>query len=294
MKPKTYFSLLIISGLFVLTACSENFFDRQAGDRISPDEHYLSTIDAIVSSKGAIITLQDALPRLIMLDGLRSDMMELTGNFDPDLRELHYHEISPGNPYADPNDLYKVIVNINEILANVDRLAQNSRDFDEYITHFYKGELFAMRAWAYLKIARLFNQVAYIEDNLTSLPENLEQTILSKETVIDSSAGKSYGTVNDDDIIFFGINIGLFEILRPITLMSCYKPCSHLNTVSTEFHYLIDIFTGIDPTGSNNRDCFSRFILKRPNFFYYLRDKGFQSISRVINLFSGETKMPTG
>jgi hypothetical protein len=109
----------------MLPGCSEDFFDRQAGDRITPDQHYFSMIDGFISSQGAIISLQEALPRLIMLDGLRSDMMETTSNSDANLKEIHEHEISSGNPYVVAADLYKVIINVNEVLAYVEKLSQN-------------------------------------------------------------------------------------------------------------------------------------------------------------------------
>jgi hypothetical protein len=109
----TPYLLAIFSAILVFSfGCKDEFFKETAGDRITPDQHYKSMVDANVSLQGSIITLQDAMPKLIMLDGLRSDMMEVTPNADSYLQELNYQMISASNPVANPSDLYKVIVNI--------------------------------------------------------------------------------------------------------------------------------------------------------------------------------------
>jgi hypothetical protein len=57
--------------------CSDDFFNEKAGDRITPDQHYRTIAGCNVSLRGAIIPLQDIMPRLIILDGLRSDEMDV-------------------------------------------------------------------------------------------------------------------------------------------------------------------------------------------------------------------------
>jgi hypothetical protein len=183
----TPYLLAIISIILVLSyGCKDEFYDVNVGDRITPDQHYQSLIDANVSLQGAIIPLQDAMPKLIMLDGLRSDMMEVTPNADSYLKDINYQMISASNPLADPSDLYKVIVNVNEVLANIDGIAEKDKDYDALTAYTYKGALIGMRAWTYLTLVRLYNKAVYIDDNLTSLPENLTQNVLSKEVILDT------------------------------------------------------------------------------------------------------------
>ena len=183
----TPYLLAIISAILVFNVgCKDEFFDEKAGDRITPDQHYQSLIDALVSTQGAIIPLQDAMPKLIMLDGLRSDMMEVTPNADSYLRELNNQIFSSNNPMTDPSDLYKVIVNINEVLANIDRVAEKDKEYDALIAYTLKGALVGMRAWTYLTLVRLYNKVVYIDDNLTSIPSNLTQNVLGREAILDT------------------------------------------------------------------------------------------------------------
>ncbi|RPI43288.1 MAG: RagB/SusD family nutrient uptake outer membrane protein, partial [Bacteroidetes bacterium] len=186
MRSKVYSPVLVGIVLALITGCSDDFFDTTAGDRITPDQHYKTLTDGEISVIGAIATLQEAMPRLILLDGLRSDILDVTPNAGASLREINEQVFSPGNSYTDPADLYKVVINLNEVLANVDKVAANDREFDEYIAHYVKGGLLSMRAWTYLTLVRLYDQAALITDNLTTLPENLEQNILGREAMIDT------------------------------------------------------------------------------------------------------------
>lgn len=180
-----YFLAVLVSILFTGFGCSDDFFNEKAGDRITPDQHYNSLVDANVSLRGAIIYLQDYMPNLIMLDGLRSDAMDVTSNADQYLEEINNHIFTKDNPYTDPSDLYKVIVNVNEVLHNIDQIAANDKNYDELTAHAYKGALIGLRAWTYLTLVRLYNQAAYFETNMVSVPENLTQITMSKEVIID-------------------------------------------------------------------------------------------------------------
>jgi starch-binding outer membrane protein, SusD/RagB family len=191
MKKRSIIISPIIFAVFSLAmmlnyGCSDDFFDEQAGDRITPDQHYRTLQDGIVSLRGAIIPLQDIMPRLIVLDGLRSDEMSVTPFSSSDMQSMNEHTLTGDNPFTNPADLYKVIININEVLANMDKIAERDRDYDEIISHQLKGALIGMRSWTYLTIARLTGKAAYIEDNLATLPENLNQLHFQRDELIDT------------------------------------------------------------------------------------------------------------
>lgn len=165
--------------------CNESFFDEQAGDRITPDQHYQNSIDAFISAQGAFIPLQDYMPKLIMLDGLRSDMLDVTPNADAYLNDINNQVFTADNPFVDPSDLYKVIINVNEVLANIDVIEERDRDYDELVSTTFRGALTGLRAWSYLTLVKLYNKAAYFEDNMTTLPATLSQNVLSKEEIIE-------------------------------------------------------------------------------------------------------------
>jgi starch-binding outer membrane protein, SusD/RagB family len=187
LKIASFLLVFLIAALFVGYGCSESFFDQIAGDRITPDKHFKSTIDVEISLDGALAGLQDVMPKLVMLDGLRTDMMDVVpGRADANLMAINNQEFSNDNPFIDPSDLYKVIININEILANIDKVAARDRNFDSTVLYQAKGVAIALRSWSYLTISRLYGEAAYIADNLTVLPENIQLPIVSKDAMLDT------------------------------------------------------------------------------------------------------------
>ena len=196
---KSYFLAFLTVFLMIHSGCSDDFFDQPAGDRITPDQHYNNTIDAYISLQGAIIPLQDIMPRLIMLDGLRSDMMDITSNAGVNLIAINNQEFDPGNPFIDPSDLYKVIININEVLANLDKVAERDRTFDDFIQFYATGNIIGMRAWAYLTLVRMYNKVFYLDGNMTELPAGLPGTEMSKNEIIDTLINQILPYIHDPD-----------------------------------------------------------------------------------------------
>ncbi|GAB1453741.1 hypothetical protein MASR2M47_37970 [Draconibacterium sp.] len=189
MKNKLRISpyILAILGVILIAnyGCKDDFFNADSSDRITPDKHYQSLIDANVSLQGAFVLYQDIAPKLILLDGLRSDMMEITPNANSYLKDINYQIFSSNNPFTNSSDLYKVIVNVNEVLLNIDKVAGKDKDYDELTAYQVKGALIGLRAYTYLTLVRLYNKAAYFEDNLTTLPANHSQTVLSKEQIIE-------------------------------------------------------------------------------------------------------------
>lgn len=179
-----YIWAILGSLLVTVFGCKDEFFEQQAGDRITPDQHYQSMIDASVSTQGPIVLLQDVMPNLIMLDGLRSDMLEVTPNANAYFNEIYNQSISKDNPVIDPSGLYKVIINVNEILDNIDLLSSRDREYNELVATALKGGLVTMRSWSYFTLARLYGSVAIIDDNMSSIPENPAQSTISKDELI--------------------------------------------------------------------------------------------------------------
>jgi len=101
---KIYRLGVLIGLLFTIVSCGDKFFDEQAGSRITPDQHYKSAIDASVSLEGAVMPLQNVLPKLIMVDGLRSDQMDVNPNAEGFLKDINNQILSVDNPYLDASD----------------------------------------------------------------------------------------------------------------------------------------------------------------------------------------------
>ena len=197
---KIYQLVVLIGLVFTMASCGDKFFDEQAGSRITPDQHYKSIIDAGVSLEGAVMPLQDLMPKLIMVDGLRSDQMDVTPSADVFLQDINNQILTIDNPYLDASDFYKVIINVNEVLLNIDKVTAIDRNFDAYISHYYKGALIGLRSWTYLNLIKLYGKAAWIDGNLASLPANLSQTIMTKEALIDTLINQNLPYLFDPNV----------------------------------------------------------------------------------------------
>jgi hypothetical protein len=96
----------------------------------------------------------------------------------------------------------------------------------------------------------------------------LSQFDFFQEFVEDCAARHSDGTFDDDDILTFGIDVCLFEICRCIAFISGYEEGSELDSGSSKFHDIVDVFTGINAAGSDYGDFPVVFFLKDLNFLY--------------------------
>ncbi len=191
IMPNSIKHISLVGGLLLLLglnlSCSDDFFDVPVGQRVTPGQHYQNLEDAMVSMNGALIGLQDVAPSLILLDGLRSDQMDITPNADGNISALYRQQFHADNPYLDHTHLYKVIINVNEVLSHIDRAAALDRDFKDHMLFDMRANLYGLRAWCYLNIARLYGKAVMLPETYEKLPGNLSEMVpLPKETVIDS------------------------------------------------------------------------------------------------------------
>jgi hypothetical protein len=209
MNKRRYFSgLIAISTVLTifLLSCSEEFFDTEIGGRITPSQHYNSRIDAELSYSGCYVYLQDIAENLVLVDGLRSDQMDVTGNADRHMIDINRHELSADNPFVDPSAFYKLIININEVLPNLPQIVEKDRDFDSTIMAQYTGALITMRSWAYFMLARLNGEVGLVEGNLSSVDPSNPPVYLSKSEIIDRLINELLPYYDEEDIFRYPID----------------------------------------------------------------------------------------
>ncbi|MBN2807334.1 MAG: RagB/SusD family nutrient uptake outer membrane protein [Prolixibacteraceae bacterium] len=198
IKMYRYTTLLALLALMLAFTSCEDLFDQKAGNKITPDEHYKSVKDLEISMQGVLTPLKEAMPKLILLDGLLSDQMEITANADVDMQELNDHVFSINNPYLDGSDLYKVIINANEVLMNLYKITEVDPDFDEYFISSYTNYLIGMRSWAYFTLVKLNGEAAWIEGNMSSLPEK-GLSYIPKEAMLDTLINQLLPNIHTDE-----------------------------------------------------------------------------------------------
>jgi hypothetical protein len=197
----------ILSGfILVFNSCSDEFFDTPTGNRIKPSQHYAYEIDAQTSVGGCFVYLQDLMDKVILVDGLRSDLMDVTENADKDMIDIYNQVLSPANPYLNPSAYYKVIINVNEVLPNLPGILEKDRDFDSTILFAYTGELVSLRSWSYFMLAKLYGEASIIEDNLATIDPSNPPKSLNKDAIIDTLIEELLPYYDERDLFRFSID----------------------------------------------------------------------------------------
>jgi starch-binding outer membrane protein, SusD/RagB family len=212
-KINVYHVVALVAIVFAISSCSDQFFNEQAGERITPDQHYKSEKDAEISLYGAFAPLRDVMPQMIMLDGMRSDQMVPGPGSDAYLEAINWQVFTLDNPFIDASVYYKVIINCNEVLANIDKVNELDRNFTPFLLNSFKGALYTLRGWSYFTLVKLYGEAAWIDGTYASLPEGRKQTFILKDAMIDTlinqltpyvfdpSVGKEYTEYNFSPIM---------------------------------------------------------------------------------------------
>jgi tetratricopeptide (TPR) repeat protein len=193
-----YFTGLMVI-LCVTFSCSEDFYESKIGDRIFPDQHFNNEIDVQITYLGVTSLLQEIIPNYILVDGLLSDQMEVTQSADVELRNIYNHSILPGNPFIDGSGYYKVIISANDALKNINQVIEKDQGYDTLDNKFYRAALIGYRSWAYFNYVRLYGEAALIPDEMSSIPENSNLSMLNRVDMMDTLINHLTPYIHDNE-----------------------------------------------------------------------------------------------
>lgn len=187
LRKNKYTLTLLVS--LSASSCA-NLFDVDPQEALTPEQVYRNVFDADAAVLGVYGKFMNLAKQHVVLNELRADLMDVTGNADAELRQLNEHGVVEGNSYADPRPYYEVILNCNDILKNFRiMLDQNKMRADEYNQR--SADITSLRTWVYLQAGIQFGAVPYVTDtyekatelaNLTTLPK-LPLEALVKELI---------------------------------------------------------------------------------------------------------------
>jgi hypothetical protein len=155
---KLILPLVFISGL--LSSCTD-FLQVPPQDLLTSEQHFRDKYDADAAVRGIYGKLLYLADEYVILNELRADLMDVTYNADIYLRELNLHEVSEGNPYADPTLFYSIINDCNDVLQNFDIMLKDLKfSKEEYDQRF--SDIATLRSWLYLQLVIHFGEVPYL------------------------------------------------------------------------------------------------------------------------------------
>ena len=156
--------LLCCGGAAAFTACSDMF--ETDSDRQIFDPALDQKTDSMFYTPGMLKGLQMLADQYVMVGEMRGDLTATNSYTEMDLRQLANFTADASNKYDSAYVYYRVINNCNYFIAHRDTtLRTGSRlvAIPEY------AEALAIRAWAYLQLAKNYGSVPFFTDPLTSI-----------------------------------------------------------------------------------------------------------------------------
>ena len=225
MKKSIYISILIISFGIFFNSCVETDID----DALDYDEYYKTSDDADKAVLGVYSSFMRLTGQMIILNELRSDLVDLTINSDMEFQEIDAKNPSSDNSYAIPTQFYNVIANCNDVLANFEMMYSKNRINETQFLERY-SDILAIRCYVYIQLATHFGKIPYIttpvvnvsdlnkiskdewlgiDDIMDKMIESMtSNTITGKPVILDpySESPLIKNTLNGYDLSYYFIN----------------------------------------------------------------------------------------
>lgn len=173
-KFKYIFLPIALSAVISLNSC----VDTEIEEAVEYSDFYANLNDADAMVMGIYGKVMGIADRLVVLNELRGDMLDVTENADQDLIDINQQTATKENYWSDVTPIYEVIQNCNDALHNFDIMkADNKMTLDEYNERY--SDIAAIRSWLYYQLGVQFGKIPYITEpianvtDLKAMQENL-------------------------------------------------------------------------------------------------------------------------
>ncbi|MCL3781856.1 RagB/SusD family nutrient uptake outer membrane protein [Prolixibacteraceae bacterium JC049] len=168
MKIIKYILLLTLS--VQLIGC-DDFFEQDKEDIIAGNKHFKTREDITNTIVGISGLMQDAVEQNIIVQSLLSDEIVLNDFAPEQFFQIESRKTNEDNKYANASAFYKVIVNCNNLLSQLDTVKIQNTGFTHEQALSIINQTAANRAWAYLNMGHIFGKVRYFTDPLIEFKE---------------------------------------------------------------------------------------------------------------------------
>lgn len=229
-----------VIAIVVVALLATGSWSCKKGDNEAPEDKldisnaYRNSTDAdaaVIGIYGKFLTLHKT---FILQNELRADLMDVTVNADPYLRQLSSHTTTKENPYIDPRPYYTVILNCNDALKNFKLMLDDHRmSVDDYNKHY--SDIGALRSYIYLQLGIQYGSIPYITDpvenvndvkNLSVFPrisfDQLLDNLIAFTESLPYKEVYAYPTGNPLVITIDGNNTQKMFICKPAVLADLY------------------------------------------------------------------------
>ena len=160
---------IIISAICILCgsySCSDMLESDSSRQVFDPDLN--GKTDSIFFSLGILQGMQELADHYVFQGEMRGDLTKVTGYTDNNLRQLANFTATTANRYDSAYVYYRVINNCNYYIAHRDTTLRNG---SQYVAMGEYVGVKAIRAWAYMQLARVYGKVTFYTEPLTQISQ---------------------------------------------------------------------------------------------------------------------------
>ena len=160
---------IIFSAICILCgsySCSDMLESDSSRQVFNPDLN--GKADSIYFSLGILQGMQELADHYVFQGEMRGDLTKVTGYTDNNLRQLANFTATTANRYDSAYVYYRVINNCNYYIAHRDTTLRNG---SQYVAMGEYVGVKAIRAWAYMQLARVYGKVTFYTEPLTQISQ---------------------------------------------------------------------------------------------------------------------------
>ena len=161
-------SLAALVAVFMISC--DDFLDVNPEEVITPEQHFKDKDDADAAIDGIYGKFMELAPQYVILNELRSDLMDITYNADYYLRQVNLHEVTADNPYTNPKLFFRLINESNDILYHFNIMLKEKRlSTDDYNQRY--SDIVTLRSWLYYQLVIHYGSAPYITDPIDDVDD---------------------------------------------------------------------------------------------------------------------------
>ncbi|HEX7904481.1 MAG TPA: RagB/SusD family nutrient uptake outer membrane protein [Chitinophagaceae bacterium] len=177
--------LYIFLGItLVMTISCKKFVEIEPEGYIRDGQTFKTADDAVTAIYGLYGLMQPLIDQIYLAGEVQGDLVVAGRGADSYISEIAQNRVTPNNPYTDYTKFYRLVIACNNAIAGlkqINRLDPVNYGNDRLNQNI--AEVLYIRAWTYLQLVKIWEDVPFITDNITSV-EQIKDIAPSKSNVI--------------------------------------------------------------------------------------------------------------
>ena len=182
---KKEFKYLLLSFFILASVSCKDFLTVEPEGYLKAEQSFQNADDAIAAVYGLYGLMQPLVDQIYLAGEAQGDLVLAARGADKWIAEIAQNRVTPQNPYTDYTNFYRLIIACNNAidgLAKILILDPINYSYDKY--KFDIAETKYVRAWAYLQMVKIWEDVPYISQSITSADQITEVAPEKANTIL--------------------------------------------------------------------------------------------------------------